>query len=117
MTRRVSVIAAAGTVAFLTWLMVVAGDALAQSRRADTVARGERLFSERGCVRCHTVGAAGTPIALDVRSMAAKYSEAELARWIRDPKSMKSTAHMPQPELSDDEIRAIAAFVATQTVQ
>jgi cytochrome c1 len=59
------------------------------------------------------VGAAGTPIAHDLSRVGSRYSEGELARWLRDPTSVKPTAHMPRLALSDDEIRALAAYLAS----
>ena len=56
---------------------------------------------------------AGTPIAHDLSHVGRKYTEAELAQWLRDPKAQKPNAHMPRLMLSDDEIRALAGYLAT----
>jgi cytochrome c1 len=39
--------------------------------------------------------------------------ESELARWLRDPAARKPSAHMPRLALQEDEIRALAAYLAT----
>ena len=39
----------------------------AQGREA-LVAQGQQLFTDKGCYGCHTIGAAGTPIAPDLRA-------------------------------------------------
>jgi mono/diheme cytochrome c family protein len=77
------------------------------------VIRGRRLYTEHGCYGCHTVGAAGTPIAPDLSRAGARYSEAELARLLRDPATHKPGAHMPKLALTDAETRALAAYLAT----
>ena len=104
-------------VAVLVVALALALPVLAQAPTTDRdamVARGRQLFFDRGCVRCHTLGVAGTPIAIDASRMAQKYSETELVRWLRDPASLKAEAHMPALGLSEPDMRAIAAFVAAQ---
>jgi len=89
------------------------GDRLTAQSREALVAEGRRLFNEKGCYGCHTVGAAGTPIGPDLRRTAARYPEADLARWLRDPAAQEPTRHMPNLQLSEADASAIAAFVAS----
>jgi mono/diheme cytochrome c family protein len=84
----------------------------AQSRES-VVTEGQRLFTDKGCYGCHTIGVAGTPIAPDLRRAAARYSEAALARWLRDPAAQEPTRHMPNLQLSEAEARALAAYLAS----
>lgn len=77
------------------------------------VERGQALFVEQGCYGCHTVRGTGTPIANDLSHVGGKYSEAELARRVRDPTLHKPGAHMPTLELTDAQVRALAAYLAT----
>jgi mono/diheme cytochrome c family protein len=84
----------------------------AQDREA-LVAQGRQLFTDKGCYGCHTIGAAGTPIAPDLRPAVARYSEAMLARWLRDPATQEPTRHMPNLQLSEAEARALAAYLAS----
>lgn len=101
----------------LIWLLAsglgLVGDRLdAQSREA-LVTQGRQLFTEKGCYGCHTVGASGTPIAPDLRRAAARYPEASLARWLRDPAAQEPTSHMPNLNLSEAEASALAAYLAS----
>ncbi len=77
------------------------------------VAQGQTLFHDQGCYGCHTVGKTGTPIGPDLSHSGAKYTEAYLAQWLRDPASQKPTAHMPKLELKEAEARALAAYLAS----
>ena len=77
------------------------------------VARGRGLFFEQGCNGCHTLGAIGTPIAVDLSRIGAKYPEEYLRRWLRDPSLQKPTAHMPKIDLTEEESQALAAFLAS----
>ena len=84
----------------------------AQGREA-LVAQGRQLFTDKGCYGCHTIGAAGTPIAPDLRRAAARYPEATLARWLRDPSAQEPTRHMPNLQLNEAEANALAAYLAS----
>jgi mono/diheme cytochrome c family protein len=76
-------------------------------------AQGKRLFVEQGCYGCHTLGKAGTPIALDLSRIGRKYSESDLAKWLKDPSAQKPSAHMPKIQLTEPEVRALAAYLAS----
>lgn len=84
--------------------------------------RGARLLRERGCGRCHHVpgvrgadGWVGPPLdAFSRRSFVAgrlPNSPENLARWIRDPRSVDPQTAMPQVPLSAQQARDIAAYL------
>jgi cytochrome c551/c552 len=77
------------------------------------MAKGRALFQEHGCYGCHTISGAGTPIAPDLSHVGAKYTEAALARLVRDPALHHAGAHMPKLELSEAESAALAAYLAS----
>jgi cytochrome c2 len=77
------------------------------------VAEGKRLFTDRGCYGCHTIGASGTPIAPDLSRVGSKHTEADLIAWLFDPKEQKPGAHMPMLELTSGEVRALAAYLSS----
>ena len=95
----------------LGWL-AFASSASAQTT-PDAFEQGRRVFFAQGCYGCHRIGAAGTPIANDLSRVGRKYSEVDLVRWLRDPASQKPTAHMPRLALTEEEIRAVAAYLAS----
>ena len=104
MMRRVEMIAL-GTIALFGL-----ATAAASAQSAD---QGRQVFFSQGCYGCHRIGPAGTPIANDLSHIGKKYTESELARWLRDPASQKPSAHMPRLALEEDEIRALSAYLAT----
>ena len=99
-----------GTVAIGTVVLFGSATTAVSAESAD---QGRQVFFSQGCYGCHRVGAAGTPIANDLSHVGKKYTESELARWLRDPSAQKPTAHMPRLTLQEDEIRALAAYLAT----
>lgn len=74
---------------------------------------GRVVFFAQGCYGCHRLGLAGTPIAYDLSHIGRKYTEAELVLWLRDPAKQKPTAHMPRLALTEEEIRALASYLAS----
>lgn len=98
-----------GTLALL-FTLVLGAPAWAQ----DLADEGRRAFVRNGCHGCHVVGKMGTPIATDLTHVGAKYRPEYLQRWLRDPSYLRPTAHMPVLELTDDDIRALAAFLSAQ---
>jgi cytochrome c oxidase subunit 2 len=77
------------------------------------VTQGRRLFADKGCLGCHTVGVVGTPIGPDLRATSARYDVATLARWLRDPSAQEATRHMPAQGLSEAEAAALAAYLVS----
>ena len=101
------------------WLAAAAAAALAFSattafgQDGSLAAQGKRVFNDQGCYGCHTMGKSGTPIAPDLSTIGSKHSEAYLRTWLEDPKLQEPRAHMPKLELSEGEVRALAAYLAS----
>lgn len=93
--------------------LLVVTPAVAQDRAA-LLEEGQRAFMRNGCYGCHTIGAMGTPIARDLSHVGARYRPDYLEKWLRDPSAVKQGAHMPKLELTEPDIRALAAFLAAQ---
>jgi cytochrome c oxidase subunit 2 len=100
-----SVIAAVG-------LAVVLASA-APAQEPPDVERGRRLFTESGCHGCHKVGAVGTPIGPDLSHVGRRHRASSLAAWLRDPRGQRPSAHMPLLELSEEQVRSLAAYLST----
>lgn len=79
------------------------------------LARGEALFTEKGCVACHTLGGrhvAGTlPMAPDLAHTRARMAPDRVAAWIRAPKQVSHEATMPGLGLPEDEVLALRDYV------
>jgi cytochrome c oxidase subunit 2 len=96
---------------FALLMLLLAGGVEAQDRAL--VARGQDVFKAQGCYGCHTVGAAGTPIATDLTRIGAKHDEAYFDGWLHDPSRLKPRAHMPKLQLADAEVKALAAYLGS----
>ncbi len=100
--------------AVLIGIILLPRDGVAPAQdRLPPASRGDEVFVTQGCYGCHRIGKFGTPIGPDLSRVGAKYSARDLRNWLRDPASVRSTAHMPKLELSGDEIEALAAYLAS----
>ena len=101
------------TIALVLMLVGFALGSTAQGQSNDEMmTRGKSTFFAQGCYGCHTLGAAGTPIN-DLSRIGVKYSRSQLESWLRDPAAYKVGAHMPKLDLSDNEIKGLAAFLSS----
>jgi cytochrome c oxidase subunit 2 len=94
--------------------------------RGSQYAAGEKLFLSKGCVACHSLQAVNAPKGMvgpnlanvGARSYIAagtlKNTDANLARWIRDPQGIKKGVLMPSLGLTGPEAQALAAFLRAQ---
>jgi cytochrome c oxidase subunit 2 len=86
-------------------------------------ATGEKLFTSKGCLACHSLVAVNAPKGMvgpnlanvGARSYIAagmlKNTDENLARWIRDPQGIKKGVLMPNLGVSEPDARALVAFL------
>ena len=94
-------------------LALAVGSVASSSGAQDPVARGKQAFMDSGCYGCHLVGRMGTPIGPELSRVGAKYSRAYFERWLRDPSAQRPNAHMPTLELTEEQVKALAAFLSS----
>ena len=94
-------------------IAVLAATAQERGPLAARAEEGQRLFTAQGCHGCHTIGKMGTPIGPELSHVGAKYSEGYLRRWLRDPAEQRPHQHMPKLELTEPQVDALAAFLAS----
>jgi cytochrome c oxidase subunit 2 len=99
--------------ALLLALIVIVAMLASAARAQEPTEEGKRSFMNNGCYGCHVVGKMGTPIGPDLSHVGAKYSRAYLERWLKDPSAQRPNAHMPTLELSEQQAKALAAFMSS----
>jgi cytochrome c oxidase subunit 2 len=98
-----------------------------QAKRAGTQSReyaaGEKLWTAKGCLACHALNAVDAPKGMvgpnlanvGARSYLAagtlKNTDENMARWIRDPHAIKKGVLMPNLGVTEEEARALVAFL------
>lgn len=88
----------------------------------DETRRGHDLFMSRTCVTCHTIRGtqAGSRVGPDLTHVGSRRTIAagtlpttreDLTEWVRDPQSIKPGTRMPAIRLSEDDLRAVVAYL------
>ncbi len=89
-----------------------------------SVEQGRRIFVSTGCMNCHTVrgtvanGRFGPDLTHlmsrdTIASGVAPNTPESLRNWIQDPDSIKEGSLMPAMKLSDEDLDALVAYIAT----
>jgi cytochrome c oxidase subunit 2 len=93
---------------------------------AASQSEGEKLFTAKGCIACHSLAAVNAPKGMvgpnlanvGARSYIAagtlKNTDENLARWIRDPQAIKQGVLMPTLPMTEAEAQALAAYLRAQ---
>ncbi|HET6778772.1 MAG TPA: cytochrome c oxidase subunit II [Gemmatimonadales bacterium] len=86
-------------------------------------AQGEKLFTGKGCIACHSLAAVNAPKGLVGPNLAnigsrsylaagtLKNTDENLARWIRDPQGIKKGVLMPNLGVTEAEAQALVAYL------
>jgi len=90
-------------------------------RDAAQAEQGRKLIDSLGCRACHALApgevagqlGANKDIAPNLSQVAAKTDGRWLYHWIKNPRGFSDVARMPSLRLSDDEARAITAYLLT----
>jgi cytochrome c oxidase subunit 2 len=96
----------------------------AQAPMGGAAARGAGIFDSKTCMKCHAIGGRGEQprVAPDLTHLAERTTlgagvipndPAHLAQWLRDPQGVKPGSHMPDLNLSDDEVNDLVAYFET----
>jgi cytochrome c oxidase subunit 2 len=85
--------------------------------------KGEQLFTQKGCVGCHSMYPALPLVGPNLHHIGSrqfvaagtlKNTDENLARWIQHPQAWKHGVLMPELGLTDDEVHAVVAFLRSQ---
>ncbi len=85
----------------------------APSRDPQMIARGRDLVGQRACLGCHIIGRQGGQVGPTLNGIAKRRDADYLRRKLADPTVDNATSMMPNFGLSDDEIEAILAYLAS----
>lgn len=85
----------------------------------DLVARGEVLVDRHACMTCHMIdfegGAMARAFAPDLTNIGLKANKKWLFKWIKNPRDLQPRSRMPHFRFSDNDSRAITAYLTTLT--
>jgi len=104
------VIVAAGLL--LVGVSVVSYAAWAQ-RGGDLITKGAQVYADKKCALCHSIKGKGGKSGGDLTDVGAKRDVAWLKQFTRNPKSVMPNAKMPSFRGSEEELDAVAAYMAS----
>lgn len=84
-----------------------------------SVARGETLFHQVGCVGCHAPQKENTPAlatSVPLGDLTKKYTTTSLTTFLRDPLAVRPSGRMPSLNLDDKEARDVATYLLRDIV-
>lgn len=90
----------------------------------DSVAEGRRIFESTACINCHTVSGtvANGRFGPDLTHLMSRDTLAsgivqntpeQLRQWVKNPDTFKPSSKMPAMQLSDHDLDAVTAYLAT----
>ena len=78
------------------------------------VEKGGEVFRRSRCVTCHSLDGRGGTLAPELAHVGSKVSRDWLYSWIRDPQRLQPATLMPRFRFSDEEVRDVAAYLASE---
>jgi nitric oxide reductase subunit C len=86
-----------------------------EDKLTDEVVAGKHVWHRKDCINCHTLLGEGAYYAPDLTKIAQQRGEAYLTQFLKDPSRFYSEEQhgrlMPTPNLSDQEIKEVIAFL------
>lgn len=70
---------------------------------------GAKLFKEKGCIGCHSIGGRGGHVGPELDTVGDRYTSEWIYVWLRNPAAVKPGTLMPNLHLTDEE-RALLVF-------
>lgn len=77
------------------------------------IEHGRLLFTEKKCIKCHTIDGEGGDKAPDLTHVATRLREDFLPGWVRNPRNFKPDTDMPAFEGTEEELDALVAYLLT----
>jgi len=76
---------------------------------------GQRLFEQKGCIGCHTVGGNGGKVGPALDEAAKRRGSEWIVKHFQDPAAMTPGTVMPKFNFTEPEIRALTSFLISLT--
>jgi mono/diheme cytochrome c family protein len=76
---------------------------------------GRRLFAQKGCIGCHSVGGRGGKVGPALDGVAKRQTTDWIIQHFRDPAAVSPGTVMPKFNLTEPEIRALTSFLVSAT--
>lgn len=75
--------------------------------------KGQGVF-DASCKGCHAIDGAGGTMGPELSSIGSKMDAAKIAAFVKDPAAVKAGSPMPKLPLSEEDLKAVAEFLASK---
>jgi mono/diheme cytochrome c family protein len=81
------------------------------------VSLGRQLYEVKyQCQSCHTIGSTGGYVGPNLNNAGNWLTPAWIEAWLRNPQALQSDTIEPRRDITDEEIRALTAYLMTLRV-
>jgi mono/diheme cytochrome c family protein len=105
-TVRMPIVIVMGAMGLMTGLVFAQTD-------PSLIAKGEKIYAEKKCAMCHMIKGKGGKSGGDLTDVGVKRDMGWLKQFTKDPKSVMPKAKMPSFRGSEEELDAVAAYMAS----
>jgi mono/diheme cytochrome c family protein len=77
----------------------------------DEVARGQRVYQEKGCVACHQIGIEGGAVGPNLTNVSERLTSGYLLARMEEPRAFRPEIVEPKYQLTDEELLALTSFL------
>ena len=94
------------------WMVVFSSGAKFAQGEENLVAKGKEIYTTKKCAMCHMIDGVGGKKCPDLSDEGNKGRDEEwLIKYFKDPKSVMPEAKMRPVKATDDELKALAAYM------
>lgn len=97
---------------FVIWMVLFSFGVRFAQGEENLVEKGKELFAQKKCSMCHKIEGVGGKMGPDLSDEGNKGRNEEwLVKFFKDPKSVSPEAKMRPVKATDEELKALAAYV------
>jgi cytochrome c2 len=78
----------------------------------DDIDKGKNLFEEKGCISCHILGKGGGYVGPQLNAVGDRLKSGWIFKWLLNPQLYKPDTIEPNHGFSEDEARALSAYLS-----
>jgi len=94
------------------WMVIFSFGVKFAQGEEDLVAKGKEIYAQKKCSMCHKIEGVGGKMGPDLSDEGNNGRDEEwLIKYFKDPKSIKPDVKMPPVKGTDEELKALAAYM------
>ncbi|MFZ3092018.1 MAG: c-type cytochrome [Nitrospirota bacterium] len=74
---------------------------------------GKKVYEARGCAACHAISGVGSKVGPELTTIGKIRDANFLHKWMKNPQAVKPAAIMPNPGLTDKELKPLVEYLTS----